>query len=128
MLIQEEFKHNPFQMLIGCIMLNQTSNKNVRGVIYSFFNKWPTPNHILQESDDIIKAHIRSLGFYNRRTLTIKKFCRQWILNEYDKITELYGIGKYANDSYEIFINGNRNVDPTDKILIKYLRGDYINQ
>jgi len=128
MLIQEEFSHDPFKMLIGCIMLNQTSNKNVRRVIYSFFERWPTPNSIIDESDSNIRDHIRSLGFYNRRTNIIKKFSKQWLKNEHNNITELYGIGKYANDSYEIFINRNLNVNPSDKILIKYLNGDYINQ
>jgi hypothetical protein len=33
----------------------------------------------------------------------------------------LYGIGKYANDSWQIFQLGNLQVEPTDGVLKKYL-------
>jgi hypothetical protein len=35
--------------------------------------------------------------------------------------TELYGIGKYGSDSYEIFFQQNYSVQPTDKELRRYL-------
>ena len=37
-------------------------------------------------------------------------------------VDELYGIGQYAKDSWEIFQNNNMNVKPTDKVLQEYLR------
>jgi methyl-CpG-binding domain protein 4 len=127
-IIQQEFRHNPFQLLIGCIMLNQTSNRHVRKVIYTFFERWPTPESIIAANEDDIREHIRSLGFYNTRTKRIKQFSREYINKKFNRASELYGIGKYADDSYEIFIRGNLNVNPTDKILIKYLAGEYIDQ
>ena len=38
-----------------------------------------------------------------------------------DDAIELYGIGKYGSDSYEIFFKQNYAVEPTDKELIRYL-------
>ena len=35
--------------------------------------------------------------------------------------TDLYGIGKYGSDSYEIFFKNNYSVEPTDKELKRYL-------
>jgi methyl-CpG-binding domain protein 4 len=128
MIIQQEFQHDPFKLLIGCIMLNQTSNKNVRQVIYDFFDRWPTPNSILEANEDDIREAIRPLGFYNVRTNRIIRFSHDYINKKFNRASELYGIGKYAEDSYEIFINGNLNVEPTDKILIRYLNGEFINQ
>jgi len=127
-LIQQEFQSDPFKMLIGCIMLNQTSNKNVRQVIYTFFDRWPTPQSIINANVQDIIEHIRPLGFYNVRARRIQRFAHEYITKPFKSASELYGIGKYANDSYEIFINGNLNVNPTDKILIKYLNGEYIDQ
>ena len=127
-IIQQEFQHNPWQMLVGCIMLNQTSNKNVRQVIYSFFDRWPTPQSVINADPNDIREHIRPLGFYNRRTATIQRFSREYIEKRFINAHELHGIGKYANDSYEIFIRGNLNVNPTDKILIRYLNGEFIDQ
>jgi len=127
-IIQQEFQHNPFQMLVGCIMLNQTSNKNVRQVIYTFFDRWPTPQSIVEADPNEIREHIRSLGFYNIRTNRLIRFSQEYITKPFTKANELFGIGKYADDSYEIFIRGNLNVQPTDKILLRYLAGEFIDQ
>ena len=127
-IIQQEFQHDPYQMLIGCIMLNQTSNKNVRQVIYAFFDKWSTPQSVLEADPNEIRELIRPLGFYNIRTNRIIRFSLEYINKKFTKASELYGIGKYADDSYEIFIKGNLKVEPTDKILIRYLAGEFIDQ
>ena len=71
----------------------------------------------------IFREAIRPLGFYNVRTNRIIRFSHDYINKKFNRASELYGIGKYAEDSYEIFINGNLNVEPTDKILIRYLNG-----
>jgi methyl-CpG-binding domain protein 4 len=127
-IIQQEFQHDPWKMLIGCIMLNQTSNKNVRQVIYTFFERWPNPQSVIDADPNEIREHIRPLGFYNRRTSTIQKFSREYIEKTFNRASELHGIGKYADDSYEIFIRGNLNVNPTDKILRRFLAGEFIDQ
>jgi methyl-CpG-binding domain protein 4 len=101
-IIQQEFQHDPWKMLIGCIMLNQTGNKNVRKVIYSFFDKWPSPQSVLKADENEIREHIRTLGFCNVRTQRIIRFSHEYINKKFSKANELYGIGKYADDSYEI--------------------------
>jgi hypothetical protein len=39
-----------------------------------------------------------------------------------DNATDLYGIGKYGSDSYEIFFKKNYTVEPNDKELKRYLK------
>jgi len=127
-IIQQEFQHDPWKMLVGCIMLNQTNNKQVRRVIYDFFETYPNPQSITEDSIPDITERLRPLGFYNRRARSILKFSQEYISKQFKHISELYGIGKYASDSYEIFINGNTNVEPTDKILLRYLNGEFTEQ
>lgn len=127
-LLQQEFQHDPFKMLTACIMLNQTSNRHVRKVIYDFFDRWPTPQAVVEADPDDIREAIRPLGFYNIRTKRIQKFAHEYIEKTFTSAHELHGIGKYANDSYEIFIKGNLNVQPTDRILLAYLNGEFIDQ
>jgi methyl-CpG-binding domain protein 4 len=127
-ILQQEFQYDQYRMLIACIMLNQTSNKNVRQVIYTFFDRWPTPQSVIEENPDEIREHIRPLGFYNIRTNRIIRFTQDYLTKKFNRASELYGIGKYADDSYEIFIRGNLNVNPTDKILLRYLNGEFIDQ
>ena len=109
-------------------MLNQTNNKQVRRVIYDFFETYPNPQSITEDSIPDITERLRPLGFYNRRARSILKFSQEYISKQFKHISELYGIGKYASDSYEIFINGNTNVEPTDKILLRYLNGEFTEQ
>ena len=127
-IIQQEFQHDPWKMLVGCIMLNQTHNRQVRQVIYDFFDKYPNPESITEAAIPDITERLRPLGFYNRRARTILKFSHEYINKQFEHISELHGIGKYASDSYEIFINGNTNVQVTDKILTRYLNGEFIDQ
>lgn len=123
MMIQQIYLHDPWKMLIGCIMLNQTSNQQVRPVIKEFFKRWPSPQSVIDADDEEMKDVIRSLGLYNRRTKSIKNFSRDWVkLPKGTDILSYRGLGQYAKDSYEIFINKNLNVNPTDKVLIRYLK------
>jgi methyl-CpG-binding domain protein 4 len=131
-LIQEIYCHHPWRMLVGCIMLNKTSHKQVRSVIKEFFEKYPYSEYaaVADEAEMAEMAEIlKPLGFHNRRASTIKKFSaayfyfKTYLCDKYSKVSDLPGIGKYASDSYEIFVNRNFNVQPTDKELIKYLDG-----
>ena len=126
MLLQEQYRNDEFKLLIACILLNQTNGKEVRKYIYNFFDNWPTPDACLAANIDSLRDAIRPLGFQNKRTLTILRFCREYLAGDYSDIRQLYGIGKYAYDSHEIFVKGNLAVEPTDKELLKYLRGEFV--
>ena len=64
---------------------------------------------------------LQPLGLYNRRARSLIKFSADYI-NGFNSVDQLYGIGQYAKDSWEIFQNDNRSVNPTDKVLIQYLQ------
>lgn len=121
-LIQEIYSDNPWRCMIGCIMLNQTNNVQVHPMIENFFKKFPNPETILSSNINDITEEIRSLGLYNRRARNIINFSYDWLYKDWKNITECRGIGKYASDSYEIFIKNNLEVAPTDKVLIGYLK------
>lgn len=122
-MIQEIYIDDPWKLLVGCIMLNQTSNKQVRPVIKKFFEKWPDPVSVIQAKDQEMIEVLRPLGFYNKKTKSLKDFSIDWICKKgWKRASELKGIGKYAEDSYEIFVNKNKKVNPTDKVLIRYLK------
>jgi methyl-CpG-binding domain protein 4 len=70
---------------------------------------------------DKLAKLLQPLGLYNRRAKSLKRFSEDWIKG-FKSVDELYGIGQYAKDSWEIFQNDNLNVNPTDKVLLKYLK------
>ena len=101
-------------------MLNLTSIKQVRPVINDFFKRFPTPESVITSSHDEIADVIRPLGLYNRRATSIMKLSNAFN-SRWNDVDDLPGIGKYAADSYRIFVEGKIDVEPADKKLVKYV-------
>jgi len=118
---QEIYAHDPWKMLIICMMLNQTSYKQVDRVRVPFFSRFKSAEDLLRASDEEIIEIIRPLGFYNRRVKQWKKFSSQWLEWNGENVSDLHGVGKYAQDSWKIFQLGIFNIEVEDKELKKYL-------
>jgi methyl-CpG-binding domain protein 4 len=121
-MIQEIYQNNPWKMMICCIMLNLTSRDQVDKVRFEFFKRYPDAFEAERAEESEMSNLIAPLGFKNKRTQTIKKFSSDWLNKDWKDPIELYGIGKYGQDSWEIFQKGNLKVKPTDGALIKYLK------
>jgi methyl-CpG-binding domain protein 4 len=121
LLLQEIYNEHPWRVLVCCIMLNCTSRKQVDRVRDEFFRRYPDPNSVVSADLDQIAELISPLGFRNRRANTIKRFSSDWLTLKWREPKELYGVGKYAQDSWDIFYKGDLSVEPTDGVLKKYL-------
>lgn len=120
-LIQEVLWPDEWKILMSCLMLNQTTRKQVDKVIWQFFDKWPTPKDFLKSTHEEVSSLLRPLGFYNRRPKAMRKFTEEYIEEQWQEPIELYGIGKYANDAWRIFCRGDwKQVEPQDHALNKY--------
>jgi methyl-CpG-binding domain protein 4 len=102
-------------------MLNQTGRKPVKTVFPIFMNKWKTPNQFLKATEQEVKEIIWPLGMVNVRHNRLRRMTENFLTWDHQDATELYGIGKYGSDSYEIFFKQNYTVEPTDKELQRYL-------
>ena len=121
-LLQERYWPDDWKILIVCLLLNQTSRKQVEPKIESFFEKWPDPESASSADEDEMRDLVRPLGMFNRRVKSIKKMSQQFI-SGFDNAIELYGCGKYADDTYRIFMKGEwRDVEPNDHALNDYHR------
>ena len=120
-LIQEALWPDEWKILISCLMLNQTTRKQVDKVIWQFFDMWPNPSLFLRSAHTEVSDLLRPLGFYNRRPKAMRRFTEEYVRQEWHEPIELHGIGKYANDAWRIFCRGDwRVVDPQDHALNKY--------
>jgi endonuclease III len=119
-LIQEEYLDNPWKMMVCCILLNQTNNKQVRPILSSVFDLIPTPMSTIGCDPLMLAAIIKTTGFQNIKASRIIKMSVRW-LDGFGSIEELPGIGKYGKESWDIFVNGNTTIEPTDKKLKIYL-------
>lgn len=120
-LLQEIYREHPWRMLVCCILLNCTSRKQVDRVRDELFKRWPDARAMGSANPEEVAEIIALLGFKNKRAKTLIWFSMQWESLEWIEPEELYGIGKYAQDSWEIFQKGNLNVQPTDGVLNTYL-------
>lgn len=123
---QEQYRHDPWKMLMVCFMLNQTSHKQVDQIRHEFFSRYPNAQALLDAEENEVRELIRPLGFYNRRVKTWKDFCQQWIeagtdFPTVDQLAEMKGIGKYALDSWKVFQLYEYNTDVQDHVLNWYV-------
>ncbi len=119
-LLQERFWPDGWKILVVCLLLNQTSRKQVEPMIESFFNKWPDPKSAINADEDEMLEKLKPLGMFNKRLKTIKKMSKQYLCG-FEDAKELYGCGKYADDAYKIFVKGEwKNVNPEDHALNFY--------
>lgn len=123
-LIQEEYVQDPWKMLVCCILLNQTNNKQVRPVLSSVFELIPDPISAIGCDPERLAAVIKTTGFQNIKAKRIRDLSSKWV-DGFNDPMDLPGIGQYGRDSWEIFIKKNLSVEPTDKKLLGYL--EYIN-
>jgi endonuclease III len=119
-LIQEEYLDDPWKMLVCCVLLNQTNNKQVRPILSSLFRLIPNPESAITCNPESLAAVIKTTGFQNVKASRIINLSRKW-LEGFDDIKDLPGIGQYGKDSWEIFINKDLSIQTRDKKLFAYL-------
>jgi endonuclease III len=131
-ILQDVLKDNPWRMLVGCILLNMTTRTQVDKVRQQLFENYPGPGHMAVADPDELGELLKPLGLFRRRAVTLKRFSQDWLTvtqlgdrpfpTAWD-VGQCYGIGKYATDSYRIFVLGEilKPRDVEDKVLKKYL-------
>jgi methyl-CpG-binding domain protein 4 len=120
LMVQEQIK-SPWQHMVGVICLNLTNRKQVKRVLPRFFKKWPTPHKLLKASVTDIENEISELGMQKTRALKLYRMSEGFLNWDGRDAKDLYGIGEYGSDSYEIFFKKNYGIKPKDKELKKYL-------
>ena len=112
--------HQPWQLLLCCIFLNQTTRNQLDVVLMHFFERWNTPEKLLQARQDEIEGVIAPLGLQRRRTETVLRFTKEFLEKDWTDPLELHGIGEYAKAAYEIFCLGVIRPSPQDHALNWY--------
>ena len=69
----------------------------------------------------VFSALLQPIGLHERRSRSLIRFSEEFTTKDWLYPIELYGIGKYGDDSYRMFCVGEwRNVKPNDSKLILY--------
>ncbi len=121
-MLQEEMWPDVWKILVVSILHNQTSRKQVDKVYEDLFKKYPSAESMASADKESVADIVKPLGLYNRRSLGLIKFSKQFIENDWQMPSDLYGCGKYADDCYTVFCKFDwKNVNPTDHALNDYV-------
>ncbi|XP_055805182.1 methyl-CpG-binding domain protein 4-like protein isoform X2 [Solanum dulcamara] len=120
-LLQENHAHDPWRVLVICMLLNCTTGVQVKRVVEEFFTLCPNAMAATEVAVGDIEKLIRPLGLYTKRSLAIPRLSQEYLGKTWTHVTQLHGIGKYAADAYAIFCTGKWDqVHPNDHMLTKY--------
>lgn len=76
-LIEELLTDDPWKLLIGCIMLNQTTRSQMDPVLHVFLEKFPTPAVAAAASVEEMTQVVAPLGLQEKRPIAIIRFSRE---------------------------------------------------
>ncbi len=115
---------NPFKVLIGELLLQRTTSRQVDEVFNEFMVEYPTPKDLADSDVDKILKIIKPLGLF-RRANTLFKLANQ-IENEhlgeipenYTNLIKLFGVGKYIANATLCF-SFNKKVPIVDTNVIR---------
>jgi len=112
-------------MLVACHLVNRASWSVARAVLYEILFRWPTVLSLSDADDEELKKIVRPLGFHTKRSLTIMRLARSYLFSPEpmtaDDVERLPGCGRYAADSWKIFVEGHRDIAVTDGRLQWFL-------
>ena len=123
-LLQEIYRDDGWKMLVCCMLVNLTNRIQVDTVRDKLFNVYPTPQDMMRAKHSDLVDIIKPLGLYNTRADRLIKMSEGYVKG-FKSVDELYGIGQYAKDSWEIFQMNNVRIKPKDKVLQEYLRVEH---
>ena len=116
---------NVWQHMVGVICLNLTNRKQVKAVLHKFFSKWPTHSALLHATKNEIEEVIAPLGMRKVRAERLYRMSEQFSDWDGEDATELYGIGKYGSDSYELFYKKRVPENIGDHELKRYVEEEF---
>lgn len=120
----QEFAATPFQVLVAAVLLNRTKREQVDAVWPGLLARWPDVDALAGADVDELAGALRSLGLQRRRArlliraaATYRHLRRCGVRIRRDEVETLPGCGRYAADSWAIFVEGDLVVDPADELL-----------
>ena len=124
LMVQQQID-GPWQHMVGVIMLNLTGRKQVKKVLPNFLARWPNPESLLHATSRQIEKVIEPLGMKKIRAERLYRMSEQFKDWDGEDATELYGIGKYGSDSYELFYKKRIPENVGDHELKRYIQEEF---
>jgi endonuclease III len=131
-MFQEYLRNDPFWMLVACQLVNITTwEKQARPAFEEIRRRYGSPAELARAKPEELHGVLRPLGLWRRRSVSLVRMARAWVdlrPTTHGEVRRLPGCGKYASDSWAIFVENQEHVFPTDKKLREYLRRNHLTR
>lgn len=121
--VRWEASGDPWQVMVACVLLNQTSRRQVDAVHPELFRRWPGPRQWVDGDRDAQRELLGPLGLADRRDRLLFLLSWAWVARfprgflssparrlqlwrDVD-VTRYPGLGRYAADSFRLFVLGD---------------------
>lgn len=124
-LFQEDLLDEPFWMLVACSLVNLTTWDQGQPAFEWLRRNYGDAGELAGAFEEDLHAPLKPLGLWRRRARSLILLANAWIEREprsYDDVKRLPGCGKYAADTWAIFVEDRRDVEPTDGKLLWHLQ------
>ncbi|KAK5638017.1 hypothetical protein RI129_012312 [Pyrocoelia pectoralis] len=119
-LIEESLHQNPWSLLVATIFLNKTSCKAAKPNLDTFLEDFHNPHDVIRKKPSDLELYFTNIGLSKRRANQVWHMSHDYIHKRWRHVHELYGIGKYGEDAYRMFVLGDLDIEPTDRFLRVY--------
>lgn len=131
-LLQARYRADPWRVLICCALLNRTSRRRVDPVVEPLFAEYPDAERMAHARVSEVRALIKPLSASMVKARELVELSDSWVtigslsssslLPTIKEVSVLPGVGKYATDSYSLFVLNNMAIHPNDRELKRWLR------
>ena len=115
-----------FQNIITEILLQRTKAESVANMYHSFFKRFNTWDSLNRVHVTEIETHLKPLGIWRRRSLTLKRLAHVMVKQDgkfptdRSEIDKLPGVGQYVGNAIEMFCH-NRPMPLLDTNMARVL-------
>lgn len=110
-------------MLVACSLVNLTTWQQAKPALEAIEARYGCPEKLSRAHPGELHDVLRPLGLWRRRSISLVGLAARWLEVDPSRVNihSLPGCGKYAADSWAIFMEGRTDVEPSDGKLSWYL-------
>ncbi|XP_062146338.1 uncharacterized protein LOC133854253 isoform X2 [Alnus glutinosa] len=92
-LLQEDHAHDPWRVLVICMLLNRTTGLQAKRVISDLFTLCPDAKTATEVTPEEIEKIIKTLGLQRKRAAMIQRLSQEYLWESWTHVTQLHGVG-----------------------------------
>ena len=118
-LLQEDHLDDPWQVLLACILLNQTRVEQVRPILDALLDEWPNAAAMAEAPAEDVEAIIAPIRLKKRGGYIVEMsagYLKQRP-TKWEDVLELDGCGRYAAETWRMLVDTDHTFIPKDMKL-----------